>query len=466
MTLLLMSAGLALYPLIPVDLVTSLHPNTGEPCLLRRAQDTTLPGIVTWGAEGLRAVPSALRYGLLALLVVALLLSVLPVARRASVSAHAWPQAVVLSLFAVLVGVFCWFFPVVPDRNAAFGDGSHLFRHIQRGSVFGAEVLAMHLLHAGYKAFGDAATAARATQLVGALSATAFAAGASFVAYRINRSVLVALGLVLSGTMVQFLGYAETTFAAQIFAMLFIASLFTDDEQPSDRRLFWMMTFAGLAIVSHTGQIVLVPACFLMLLSYAWRSRPEGWRVVLARLWLGLFAFGIVLMVGLVLPYFLRGQFGNVDGGADRIRFVPMVATACESMWVHYGMFSKEHALDLASGCLIGCPVALVLLGVSAVFHRSYRVQLDSVSRRALLLSLLVAASSASIPLVWNFDFGGWGDWNLLATYLFPLHFLGWAYWALVARKLPNARVMWLRVAVPALLVQSLAVLGIALQFY
>lgn len=80
-----------------------------------------------------------------------------------------------------------------------------------------------------------------------------------------------------------------------------------------------------------------------------------------------------------------------------------------------------------------------------------------------MLILGLSALATASIPILWNHDFGMWGDWNLSATYLFPLNIFAWIIFVFTLRKHQSKKKF--NTIAQLILIQALILLGLYLQF-
>ena len=81
-------------------------------------------------------------------------------------------------------------------------------------------------------------------------------------------------------------------------------------------------------------------------------------------------------------------------------------------------------------------------------------------------LMVMGAAACLAVPLVWNHDFGIWGDWNLAVCFLFPLNFLSWAIFVYATRGILREPLPRLCVTLPLVGAQLVLAFGILFQFY
>jgi hypothetical protein len=134
-------------------------------------------------------------------------------------------------------------------------------------------------------------------------------------------------------------------------------------------------------------------------------------------------------------------------------------------------MLSRLHAIDLSAALLAAAPLAMPLMAI-AVALRQRAARLWQHSDAGLHLVLLVAAvGSASVVLVWVFDFGMWGDWNIVTCYLLPTQVYAWTVFTDAMRQCadntPGRQRDWsLTLVLPLVLVQLALALGLWLQFH
>ena len=195
-----------------------------------------------------------------------------------------------------------------------------------------------------------------------------------------------------------------------------------------------MGAFAALsiALLAHAAGVLLVPSFVVLLWMERRRPADSCWRTTLGVVhWRNLLLTAVIVVAPylwlIVLRFFTRGKFGNIAGGGDKIMFVPWTLEPGKiSKWVYYSMFSGRHWTDIGSAVLVGAPAVLLLLLVFAWLLLRRRAML---ARRERALAWLLAAAGggcALVPLIWNHDFGMWGDWNLATCYLFPLNLFAW----------------------------------------
>jgi hypothetical protein len=412
-----------------------------------------MPLNLLWGMEGFRRVGEEGR-GLLAGILLGLAFVPGPSAGgrppRPRPKINKW---VLLAGVAALTPVACFLLRVDYGRNATFGDGTWLPVCVGVGDVAAAEVLTSHLFILLRQLFdllrsgpnGVAAVCA-ASCLGGGVFAAALFLFADAVGVDRFEKVFLFLGGLGAGYTAMFLGYVETTQIVLAGMALFLACAaraFRADRTPA--RLVCTaaaLAAASFAFLAHGGAMLLAPAV-LYLLCCARAGLGDRQR----RLCRALPAVAALLFVGLVVlpyfflvtrPHFLAGDFGNLGGGGDGVMFVPWTITygLPKSPHVYYTMASKAHLSEIASAYLVAAPLSLPFLAAGAVFWRRRRRLLAGRERRLVALLAVAAAGCAAVPLVWNHDYGMWGDWNIAASYLFPWNLLAWTWFVVTSRGL------------------------------
>ncbi len=450
-----------------------------------RGHGNWMPLNLLWGTLGWVKIPWAFR----ALTAAAVALLCFRPGAAAAAAPGAAPGVITRRrlLGSVVLGLSCGLgfalFHVDPAINRTFGDGSSLALEIRAaGYVFPAEVLTMHLFNAvenlAVTVFGGRNDPIF-TPLVtvcgsGAVFAWAIASVALLLGRdRVERFFLFA-GPVLAGALTQFFGYIETTFLVLTAMALFFASaawmLRADATAARRRRLMLVFGAVCLAMLAHGAGVVLLPATAL-LVCLVDRGKVGLRRLLVLkdpRIALGFVAIVLVpYFLLFVRPFVLNRSFAvdNLHGGADRFNFVPWhyESARAVSRYVYYSMLSWRHGLDIGMGFLVAAPLAVPMALVACVLRPPGKFQPGAPEREMFMVAVLAAAAAVSIPLLWQMDFGGWGDWNIVTAYLYPLQFLGW-YAMLLARR--NGPMPTRAVLVPALIVQIAMWTGLWLQLY
>jgi hypothetical protein len=291
------------------------------------------------------------------------------------------------------------------------------------------------------------------------------------------KAVLCFLAVSLAST-VMFFGYVETTqvelAAMAVYFALSAAVLGSDANDRKKQVLFGgALSALTIAAMAHAGGLLLLPSCLPLLM---WEPRASGagarrsWtrvfsrRNFLALTWLLIVPFYLVV----VMPYWGQGKLGNLVGGGDKIPFVPLHVDYLHSVSpnVYYSMFSIWHLADLANCFLLFATATIPLLALLYLARPENSPEGGDAGERAIHLQLGIATVvTLLIPLFWRDAFGMWGDWNINATYLFPLNLFAWT---LFVERLgrPGGRVGALLAAgMPWICLQVLLLCGFLAQF-
>ena len=181
-------------------------------------------------------------------------------------------------------------------------------------------------------------------------------------------------------------------------------------------------------------------------------------------------ALGVALPWLLIvwLPFYRQGDFGNSTGGADAWRFVPWDASSARqtSQYIYYSMLSRLHLADITAALLAAAPLALPQIFGALVLRRRAGVHWNRQHDGLHLVLAVAAVACASVVIVWDFDFGMWGDWNIATCYLMPLHIYAWVVFFDAIRQLPQRRPLWLGVVSPMVVVQAALAVGMWMQFH
>lgn len=393
------------------------------------------------------------------------------------------------AIFGLVFGAFFAVFHVHPAINRTFGDGSSLLIEIRAaGYVFPAEVLTMHLFNAvqnlSVTIFGGK-DVPLFTPLVAICGCGAVFMWASAIIAlllgrdRVERFFLFA-GPTLAGALTQFFGYVETTFLVLAAMAMFFASVvwMLQAETHASRRNRLMLVFASvsIAMLAHGAGLVLLPATVLLVVMIDREKKGFRRLLVLKDRWI---AAGFVAIV--VVPYYLLffrpfiidrdGYLGNLRGGADQFNFVPWnyeFARAVSS-YVYYSMISRDHALDIGMGLLVGAPLAVpmsitaICLGYASVRSLRPLRPFGPFDREMLMTIVITAISAASVPLFckWISAAGATGT-------LSPPIYTRFSLWAgfLIVMARRRRPVPVRSILVPALFVQIAMWMGLILQFY
>jgi len=475
------AVAVVVYPLVPPQHFWARE-SWGDYLYLLRGHQTSVPLNLLWGMEGFRRLGEE-GCGLLAGLLLALAFVPWPDAEGRPRPGLKINTGVLLAGVAVSTPVVCYLLRVDYGRNATFGDSVWLPLGVDVDDVAAAEVLTSHLFILLRQLFdlfrpgpnGVAAVCA-ASCLGGGLFAAALFLFADAVGVNRLEKVFLFLGGLGAGYTAMFLGYVETTQIGLAGAALFLACAaraFRAERTPA--RLVCTavaLAAASFAFLAHGGAILLVPAV-VYLLGCARAGLGDRQRQLCRVLPL----CAVLLFVGLVVlpyylfvakPFFLAGDFGNLRGGGDGIMLVPRNITygLPKSPYVYYTVWSTAHGGEIASAYLMAAPLSLPLLAAGAVFWSRRRRLVAGRERRLVALLILAGAGCAAIPLLWNHDFGMWGDWNIAASYLFPWNLLAWTWFVVTSRGFFREGRGRLRLMSSLLAAQLVMAGGIALQFY
>ena len=493
-----------IYPFIPVEQLFARDPYTGQTLTFLRSHTTRAPFHELWALDGFRDFQGAGRLIPGILLVTFLVVYYL---KNESKRLERWLPLIIAPLaFAAFYS-----FRVSIEKNALFGDGPRLPIEVPQGLVFAAEVLTMHCFDNVYRfthwLWGfDGAQAIQFTScLFGGLFVSAIIVLAQTLTDLRPLRALFVVGAIGAGYGILFLGYIETTVVETTAMAWFFAAaaklLFHGAPQiPMDadlapnanthstprslpslpawskhRETIWLIVFTlaySACLLAHAAGLVMSAAYLLTLIFFYFSSAAFH----AGRHWLGYVVKNAVLFIVLVLipvyelvlaPFFFRGVYGNTTGGGDGIMFVPISYDTPPSVFTHYKMFSWLHAVDIFNS--MACSAPLVFLAPPAAWFILREARQRSAWRdpwlQFLLVILCAGACALAVPLIWQFDFGMWGDWNLAATYLFPLHMFVWT--AILhlyhARRMEGAL---LSPGLPLIACQVVLALGMLCQLY
>ena len=107
---------------------------------------------------------------------------------------------------------------------------------------------------------------------------------------------------------------------------------------------------------------------------------------------------------------------------------------------------------------------ALILLGALGLKGEYYLKAAAGAGRQDQLLFLFVAALfCAAVPLLWNHDFGMWGDWNLATCYAAPANIFCWAALLSAVDHQTEPSREYLNLALPVLIIQCVGYVNVLL---
>jgi hypothetical protein len=475
------AAALIIYPLIPRDYFLAREPWGSYVLLDWRA--AAVPLHLLWGLEGFRALDAGTRV-LLALALAACACGQLPrAAAGALLSQIKINRWVPLAGAAVLAPIFCYVVRVNYARSVTFGDGLWLPPVVDAEDVASAEVLTSHVyflvrrlidhIHPGPNGLA-------AVVYTSCLSGGVFAAAAYLFAAAAGRDraekIALFLGGALAGYSVMFLGYVETTQITLAATALFFAAAawaFRPGAAAPKLALTALAVAAASALFMAHGAAALMLPAFLYFLVAARRGAEGDRGRPLYRAFPALVALCALVLVVVPLylfvaePYYLRGDFGNLRGGGDRIMFVPwtLIPRVPKSRLVYYSMLSWRHLAEVFSAFLVAAPLGVPFVAAGALF-RSRGRRFGPYEGRLLRLLALAAAFCLAVPLLWNHDYGIWGDWNLAATFLFPLNLFAWCLLVVASRGVFADEASRLGFMLSLVAAQLVMAFGILFQLY
>jgi hypothetical protein len=283
------------------------------------------------------------------------------------------------------------------------------------------------------------------------------------------------VGATLSGSLVMFFGYPETTPIALAAIGLYLACGATVIASADPRALttakVWSFASATFAVTAHGAGLLLLPS--LALLVVAPFGAPPGskwarWKPLVSGQSVSLFIALVVapILAISVLPYFPVKNLGNMTGGGDDVMLVPLTINYAHRDGGYYPFVSWWHFLDIANAMWIAAPFAVPLLVGAAAVKRRCRIRLSAAEAHALAFIAAAAAFCLFIPVAWNHDFGMWGDWNIAVCYLFPLNALAWLSAIIVLRRFRLRAGHWLGMLAPLVLVQAACAVGLMALLY
>ena len=477
---------MTVYPFIPNTALRVTHPTTGETFSFYQGHKHRTPLNLLWAFEGLRSLHLCWRLLFLGAVVLACFASSLSKAFR-NCPRVTYPRKAFVFGLVIVGGLALFSFLAVPHHTTKFyGDVGTLLRMHGTRYVPASEMLVCHVF------FFLADTVTRVLgrpavllsfQLATYVGGVLFLIATYFFAvttqeHPVKRTILF-VGIATGGYVAQFFGYVESTFLGLSFAacMLWFMAKYLRSKPLSWHPILWLvaiMVSAFLAILSHAGMVVLAPVCLLIMgldvatnTDRAFFARETLWVRVRAPV-IFLLCFVLPLFFVLIEPFIMQDKLGNIRGGGDRIRFVPLHLDYASrpSRFLYYSMFSFWHFMEILCATIVAAAMGLFGVVASLVHFKSVARQSDGQSRRLILVCAFLSICCLSIPVLWNHDFGMWGDWNIATTYIFALNALGWLL-LLQLTKTYDSRdqaVPWK--LLPLLITQLYMLVGFMSQFY
>ena len=225
--------------------------------------------------------------------------------------------------------------------------------------------------------------------------------------------------------LVFFSGYLESTLTSLPWLVGYIYLCLryydADSRRPKEarRNLIGAAFFLALAALFH-GQITFLSPSLLIVILLKRIGKGEVralWidLALTAAIWIGL----AVVTHSLLLAVGFHIEAGNIQGGGDSRRFVPLDPSEVQSHWVRFGMFSVAHFTEVANILAAASPLC-VWLWSSRVTRRE---DATKSSRRPEAWCLqLMALGYVSLVVLWNFDLHFPIDYDLMLSMSIPFH--------------------------------------------
>ena len=221
-----------------------------------------------------------------------------------------------------------------------------------------------------------------------------------------------------SGHLLYFRNYVENTQLSLPALMLFImtAVWYLNSRGGGTGILCLAAACWSMAAMFHGQNVFLAPAFVFLVALRRWPEQQPDW---VFRIFLDLWLAGIVaavtaaaLWAGVAAAGFDIVP-GNVNGGGDGLRFVPL--TPANSPYVDFAMFSWAHLRQYATFVTLACP-ALAIAAWSGV---SRRFAATLPAQESLFL-LVLTFGYLGFAWLWNFDLG-LSDLDLMTSLSLPL---------------------------------------------
>lgn len=479
---LFMGLFIVFFPLLPPETFYAIDPSTGKFFYFFRSHKQLYPFHLLWGLEGFRNFGLFTRILLVIPLMAALVLKLPRASQRFDFLKNDRRFFLIILLMPILATIFFFLVRVSPENNMTFADGAHLPRQVEGGMIFPAEILTCQIFIWAYKilsSFYTYSSGYLAVAIVSCLCGGVFALAAALFAASFPTSPgkrwILLIGILLCGYSVMFCGYVETT-VVEISAMgLYIAfaskSMLASNSKVRTGWKFAALIALSVAMLSHAAGVLLLPSLLVLLADPLSAPGHGFFRSLLSRYKLRTLTetaaiLGIPYLFIIVIPFFSKGIFGNILGGGDGIMFVPLTIDYAQrtSPFVNYSMVSFWHAADLFSTLLVGAPWAPYFLIMFLLGLKRGYIALNKAEKNFVGFLALATAGCGLVPVIWNHDFGMWGDWNLATCYLMPLNVLGWVGAIYIGSVPVKGNAIILRSVVPLLYVQILLAVGLWAQ--
>jgi hypothetical protein len=179
--------------------------------------------------------------------------------------------------------------------------------------------------------------------------------------------------------------------------------------------------FFGILVILHFGMISMVPSFGYLLLIELQRKRAIHAAASLA------VACATMYLLLAFLGYDLEFLWRTLIGSSRHLLGVSDIRNEFQ----HYTFFSLNHLIDYLNSQLMIAPLALPMLLVAILFHRSRSIR----ENPTLIFLLIVALCGITFTLIFNFDFGMARDWDLQVPFNLGLIVAGAYAWTCIPRE-------------------------------
>lgn len=441
-----------LWPLFPPEYFFIKHPNSNQwPFIIPIGHRTIIPFIIGWIFEGARHIKDPLLFGSFFIAIYTACCAILYFFQNTQ--KNTLPNSPSISknlLFLIPILSFCLFFifRISPDLSAIFADAAVNPERIAKELINESSSLNDYFFIFTNKILGiinGLQDPILAIQLSVAIFGALFIGSMAIFAYTVGKDwfekLLLFCGISTGGYSLMFFGHLETTaLELAVMAIFFsVCALYIK----SSYKLTWLyvcLLCLPLAVIAHAGGILLTISIPLLIGTF----HRNNWIKTVKSLLLPRHVCAIVLAV--ILPaliifpwrYFSHGDIGNITGGGDHKMFIPLfndnVGLGLRSR-PFYSLFSAPYWSDIISAMLFASPFGIFLVFTANYIRKRYELLIAEKNGRLILILAVCSISSLLIPLFFHHDFGTYGDWNISATYLFPLNIFAWTYFVQTTQR-------------------------------
>lgn len=333
-----------------------------------------------------------------------------------------WRRGDVLVAGTMLGGLWL-LYAVARQETFLLGDGHEVVDYLATGGEaklheFGAvwiHRLAYEL--AGSNGFESARKAVQVSSTIaGSLAVIACLLVGQRVMPSRGAGVVLAVGLLLGGYSLQFIGYIENYAFFIFFVLLFTLWGLFSIEEPSKR--WWLIPVTGGALLMHVLGVALLPALLFVVLA----PTSLGRRITELS--------GVSKLVGMVLVGGLTVTVLHVLAADNFFIYYTLVPLEAQPFTPgDYSLLSGAHVLDIANLLLLIAPPLTLFLGLFAVDRRRYVNSHDA--RHLFLLVALVSTLGAVFLL--DPKLGMARDWDLFSFVGVPA--MGLVLWGLLEHR-------------------------------